>query len=133
MFVRFHESGRRLHLSLVETRRTDGKVRSEHVASLGSLELPQTILGRLTFWQKLHARLARLSNRLNGEAQGKVLTAVHACVPMVTVDEQRVLQLENAKADAAFWQGRHDTQAGTVKGQKELAATVAEAIAHDAA
>ena len=36
-------SGRRLHLSLVETRRTNGKVPHEHIASLGSLEISQTI------------------------------------------------------------------------------------------
>jgi hypothetical protein len=72
MFVRFRESGRRLCLSLVESRRINGKVRHRHIASLGSLEIPQTIAGRLTFWQKLYERLARLANRANGEAQAKV-------------------------------------------------------------
>jgi hypothetical protein len=129
MFVRFRESGRRLHLSLVETRRTNGKVRHEHIASLGSLELPQTIPGRLRFWQRLHERLARLSNRLNGEAQAKVLAAIHARVPMVTPDEQRTLQLENAKADADFWERLHGVQTATVEDHKGLAATVAANIA----
>jgi hypothetical protein len=129
MFVRFRESGRRLHLSLVETRRTNGKVQHEHIASLGSLEIPQTIPGRLTFWQQLHGRLARLANRLNGEAQGKVLAAVHARIPMVTLDEQRALQLENAKADANFWEGLHGAQTATVEDHKGLAATTAAAIA----
>jgi hypothetical protein len=91
MFVRFRQSGRRLHLRLVETRRINGKVRQEHFASLGSIEIPQTIPDRIAFWQQLHERLARLANRLTGEAQGKVLAAVHARVPMVTPDEQRAL------------------------------------------
>lgn len=45
MFVRFRSSSRRLQVSLVETRRIDGKVRHEHVASFGSVIEPQT-LGR---------------------------------------------------------------------------------------
>ena len=92
MFVRFRESGRRLHLRLVETRRINGKVREEHFASLGSIETPQTVPGRLTFWQGLHERLPRLANRLTSEAQGKILDAVNARVPMVTPEEQRALQ-----------------------------------------
>jgi hypothetical protein len=129
MFVRFRESGRRLHLSLVETHRNKGKVRHEHIASLGSLEIPQTIAGRLTFWRRLHDRLARLANRLNGEAQAKVLAAVHARVPMVMANEQRALQLENAKADAHFWESLHGAQTATVEGHKGLAATIAAQIA----
>ena len=37
MFVRFRKSLRRLDVSLAETRRVGGKVRQEHVASLGKL------------------------------------------------------------------------------------------------
>jgi hypothetical protein len=97
MFVRCRENSHRLHLSLLETRRISGKVRRKHFASLGFIEIPQTIPGRLTFWQGLHEQLARLENRLTSEAQGKVRAAVHARVPMVTPEEQRALQLENAK------------------------------------
>jgi hypothetical protein len=129
MFVRFRENGHRLCLSLIETRRADGKVRHEHIGSLGSLEMPQTMAGRIVFWQRLHERLARLSNRLSGEAHVKVLTAIHARIPMVTPDEQRTLQLENAKADAEFWEGLHGAQSGTVEDHKRLAATVAASIA----
>jgi hypothetical protein len=129
MFVRFRETPYRLQLSLVETRRADGKVRHEHVASLGSIETPPTVADRVAFWARLHERLARLSNRLDGEAQGKVLGAVHARVPMVTADEQRVLQLENAKADAGQWSRLHGMHAATVEDHKALAATVAASIA----
>jgi hypothetical protein len=129
MFVRFRKSGCRLHLRLVENRRINGKVRQEHFASLGSIEIPQTIPDRLAFWQQLHERLARLANRLTGEAQGKVLAAVHARIPMVTPDEQHALQLENAEADANFWEGLHGAQTATVNDHKGLAATTAAAVA----
>jgi hypothetical protein len=70
-------TARRLQVSVVETRWSGGKVRHEHVASLGSVP---------------HERLARLANRIDAAAQAKILAAVHARVPMVTVDEQRALQ-----------------------------------------
>jgi hypothetical protein len=97
MFVRFRQSLRRLQLSLVETRREGGKVRHEHVASLGAIPTPLTVAGRVEFWQRLHQRLGRLSNRLDGEMQTKILGAVHARVPMPTVDEIHALNLEEAK------------------------------------
>jgi hypothetical protein len=103
MFVRFRQNGRRQQVSLLETRRADGRVRNEHVASLGSVELPQTVEARLVFWRRLHERLAKLSNRIDAATQGKILTDIHARVPMVTLDEQRDLQLRNAEADEQLW------------------------------
>jgi hypothetical protein len=129
MFVRFRETAYRLQLSLIETRRVDGKVRHEHVASLGSIETPPMVANRIAFWARLHERLARLSNRLDGETQGKVLGAVHARVPMPTADEQRALQLENAKADAEQWSRLHGMHAATAEDHKGLAVTVASTIA----
>jgi hypothetical protein len=129
MFVRFRETAYRLQVSLVETRRVDGKVRHEHVASLGSIATPQTVAGRVTFWARLHERLARLGNRLDGAAQGKALGAVHARIPMVTPDEQRALQLENAKADAGQWDRLYGMHVATAEDHKGLAATVASTIA----
>jgi hypothetical protein len=58
----FREAGRRLQVSLVETRRHGGKVRHEHVAMLGSVALPAAVADRLAFWEGLHQRLSRLSN-----------------------------------------------------------------------
>jgi hypothetical protein len=49
-------------------------VRHEHIASLGSLEIPQTIPGRLTLWQRLYERLARL-------ATGSMLKHKPRCSP----------------------------------------------------
>jgi hypothetical protein len=84
MFVRFRQSAQRLQLSLVETRREGGKVRHEHVASLGTAATPLTIAARVDFWTRLHQRLGRLSNRVDAAMQAKVLGAVHARVPMPT-------------------------------------------------
>jgi hypothetical protein len=111
MFVRFRQVGRRLKVSLAETRRTEGKVRHEHIAGLGSVVIPSDVPERIAFWRKLHERLARLANRIDSETQGKILGQVHGRIPMPTVDEMRALQIENAKADARLWselQSRHD-------------------------
>jgi hypothetical protein len=89
MFVHFRETPYGLAMSLVETRRENGKVRHEHVASLGSIETPQSVVARIEFWRGLHERLDQLSNRLDPETRSKVMDAVHARVPMVTPDEQR--------------------------------------------
>jgi hypothetical protein len=103
MFVRFRQSTQRLQLSLVETRRVGGKVCQEHVAALGSILTPPSVSDRITFWQRLHQRLGNLSNRVDTAAQAAILGAVHARVPMVTLDEQRAVKLENAKADMRLW------------------------------
>ncbi|MGP0084638.1 MAG: hypothetical protein ACLP0B_13555 [Steroidobacteraceae bacterium] len=124
MFVRFRQNKTRLQLSLVETSRVDGKVQHEHVASFGSVEWPPSVEDRLAFWQRLHERLAKLSNRVDARAQARILGDVHARIPMVTLDEQRALQLRNAEADEWFWSSLHDMHAGTVEDHKGLAASV---------
>ena len=94
MFVRFRETPYGLAMSLVETSRENGKVRHDHVASLGSIETPLSVAARIEFWRGLHERLAQ-----NPRRWVKVMGAVHVRVAMVTPDEQRALQLENAKGD----------------------------------
>jgi hypothetical protein len=89
MFVRFRQSRRRLQCSLIETRRVDGNVRHEHIASLGTIEIPPSIADRVAFWAALHPRLFKLSNRIRAGAQGKVIGQIHDRIPMPTVDEQR--------------------------------------------
>ena len=104
MFVRFRQQGRRLQASLAQTRRVVGKVQTEHIASLGSVGLDISIRERLTFWAKLPARLERLSNRIGSDdARPKIYGALHARIPMVTPDEQRTMQLENAEDDERMW------------------------------
>jgi hypothetical protein len=74
-------------MSLIETRRVDGKVRHEHIASLGSIVEEPSISDRVAFWQALHERVAKLSNRIMSEDHGKVLGAI----------QQRQLQRDNAE------------------------------------
>ena len=52
MFVRFRQTSRRLQVSLVETRRVDGRVRHEHIASLGAILHRLEIADRMEFWQR---------------------------------------------------------------------------------
>jgi hypothetical protein len=47
---------------LVESRRENGKVRHEHLASLGSIETPPSVAARIEFWRRLHGRLDQLSS-----------------------------------------------------------------------
>jgi hypothetical protein len=89
MFARFRQTPNRLQVSIVEPRRLAGKVRGEHVASLGSIETPLSVAGRIAFWQRVNDRLAKLSNRIDPEMQGKIRGDLHARIPMVTIDEQR--------------------------------------------
>jgi hypothetical protein len=69
MFVRFRQNNSRLQVSLVETSRIDGKVRHEHIASIGSVDVLPSVEDRLAFWQRLHERLAKLSNRVDATAR----------------------------------------------------------------
>src|SRR5262249_6720421 len=121
MFVRFRQGAYRLQLSLIETRRSDGKVRHEHVGSLGSISLAASVADRIEFWYRLHQCLARFSNRVGAEDHCKILGRVNARVAMPTNDEQRALQLENAKVDANFWVGIEGIERDKAEGHKGLA------------
>jgi hypothetical protein len=128
MFVRFRDTKHRLQCSLVETRRVAGRVHHEHIAQLGSIEAPPSVRERIEFWHRLHDRLAKLGNRVDPAAQAKVLGAVHARIPMVTLDEIEAAKLENAEADERFWSGLQDMHQDQANGHKQLAAT-AERVA----
>jgi hypothetical protein len=93
--------------------------------------VPATIADRVAFWRLLHERLAKLSNRIGADEQGKILGAIHARIPMVTIDELRTLQRENAQADEKFWAGLQGMNTELAEGHKELAAKSAR-IAADA-
>src|SRR5271156_6369578 len=99
MFVRFRQQGRRLQASLMHTQRVAGKMQSEHIAALGSVGADVSVRDRLAFWAKLPERLAHLANRVGPDDQPKIYSALHGRIPMLTPDEQRVLQAENAKYD----------------------------------
>jgi hypothetical protein len=119
MFVRFRQTTSTIQVSIAVTSRVNGKVKQEHVAALGSVEVPLTVRGRLDFWKGLHERLARLSNRVDAAT---VLGKVHDRIPMVTPEEQRELQLENAKEDERFWSGLHEMNNEQAKGHADIAA-----------
>ena len=133
MFIRFRSDGARLYVSLVRTRRVEGKVRQEHVASLGSITVSPSVADRIAFWARLHERLAKLSNRIDAAAQGKVMGDIHARVPIVTPDEQRDLQLENAKVDVDQWSVIRDLTAAKMADKEQLVAKVEANIAADKA
>jgi hypothetical protein len=133
MFVRFRQCGCRLQISVVDTRRVNGTVRHEHVASFGSVPLPPSIADRIDFWERLHDRLAKLGNRIGSEHHAKILGATHVRVPMVTLDERRALQLDDAKEDLRQWSALEDMHAATAAEHKALIAraerTVAQGVA----
>jgi hypothetical protein len=129
MFVRFRETCCRLQCSLIETRRVNGKVRHEHIASLGAVPVSPSIADRIAFWAALHQRLGRLSNRVDAETWSKVIGQVHARIAMPSADEQRQLQKDNAEADERFWSGLRDMHTSTVEEHKELISAAQHAVA----
>jgi hypothetical protein len=84
---------RRAAMQLVETRRLDGKVRYEQVASLGSVPRSPSVGDRLAFWRRVYEQLAELADRINAETQGQIISALHSRVPIVTPNEQRALRV----------------------------------------
>jgi hypothetical protein len=133
MFARFRRVEShlqiRLQVSVAESHRVAGKVRVEHIASLGSVGEPATNAERVAFWGNLHRRLDALSNRIGEDDRAKIIGAIYARIPMVTVDEQRALQRENAEADARIWTSLQDMNAEMAKGQREVAAMASKAAA----
>jgi len=131
MFARFRQTLKRLQVSLVETRRLEGKVRAEHIASLGSIVVPWTVADRIAFWTRLHERLGRLSNRLDAAKQGEIIGAVYARIPLPTPDEQRALQLENAETDERLFSQFEAMFDEKIGGEEALVAKTEAAIAAD--
>jgi hypothetical protein len=129
MFVRFRSTARRLQASLIVTRRSEGKVHHEHVAGLGTVPVAPSPADRIAFWTKLHQRLDALSNRVDAAQRVDILAAIHARIPMPSMDEHQAVQIEHAKVDAALWQQIADTPAADIEGHKQLLATTEGAIA----
>jgi pyruvate/2-oxoglutarate dehydrogenase complex dihydrolipoamide acyltransferase (E2) component len=128
MFARFQQSETRITAVLADSRREGGRVVNEHIATLGSVPVDPTIADRIAFWTRANARLAKAGNRI-GPDLGKVMGQLHARIPMVTPDEQRALQLENAKADERFWTGHREFSESLVESHKAIAATAERAAA----
>lgn len=120
MFVRFRATKTKIQVSLIATSRESGKVRQEHIGSLGSISSSPTTLDRIRFWTGTHDRLAKLDNRLDAETRAKVLAQIHARIPMVTVDEQQQLRCEVAEADVSFYDSLNDMTAANADDLKGL-------------
>jgi hypothetical protein len=86
MHIRSRLHHQRLQISLIDTRRIDGKVRQEHIASLGSVPPDPSVQDRRTFWTQVHPRLSRLDNRLDTATRGRIMGELHKLVPMVSLD-----------------------------------------------
>jgi len=123
MFVRFHLQGNRLQASLAQSRHVGGKVQAEHIGALGSVAANVSVRARLVFWAKLPQRLAALGNRLGTDKHPKIYAALHGRIPMVTAEEQRVVQEENFKDDERFWDMMQDLNVASVEGHKNLIAS----------
>jgi hypothetical protein len=78
MLVRFRQTAAGLQCSLVETRRIDGAVRYEQVASLGSVPASPSVSDRIAFWRRVYETLAELASRIDADTQGKIISAVHS-------------------------------------------------------
>jgi hypothetical protein len=129
MFVRFRQTARRLQVTLSATRWDAGKVRHEHVAALGSVPLSPSPADRIAFWTKLHQRLDALGNRVDFAQRGAILTAIHARIPMPTMDDHQAVQLERAQADARFWETLAEMHTDDIEGHKGLLAIAQRKIA----
>jgi hypothetical protein len=129
MFVRFRPSARRLQVSLVETTRSSGKVTHGHVAGLGSINVSPSPADRIEFWMKLHQRLATLANRIDDETRNKIFAAIHAKIPLPTLDDQLAVQADNAKSDVEFWETLHDLQVSEIEDHKAALAALQLSIA----
>jgi hypothetical protein len=128
-FVRFRQQVHRLQASLIQSRRMAGKVQSQHIGALGSVDAAVSVRSRLAFWAGLPARLAALSNRIGADEHPKIYAALHARIPMVTPDEQRSVQEESFKDDERFWDAIHDLNASQVEGHKALVAHTEATVA----
>jgi hypothetical protein len=116
MFVRFRRKGKRLVVDLVETRRLGGKVKSEHVARLGSITLPEPFptAERVRFWRGLKARwrdlIDRLGNRVSAGDRRNALKAIAARIGKPGELEERALDAEPLKRQVEFWEGQSAQQ-----------------------
>jgi hypothetical protein len=80
----------RLEVSIVETQRQNGKVRHQHVASLGSYCLPGDLQKRERFWAGCEERLGRLANRI-GPEMDKLRAAIAERIPPLTDDDRAAM------------------------------------------
>jgi hypothetical protein len=99
MFVRIKKSKKAFRLSLADTKRVSGKVKHEHIASLGSIRQTMTVAERSWFWAKLRERLPGLANRIDA---ARLEALIAEKIPVPTKIETDVADLEEYTRQ---WQG----------------------------
>jgi hypothetical protein len=100
-----HRDHHRLFLSLVQSRRDNGKQRTEYLGSLGSISAaePPGEAERVAFWMQLDARLDAIAARfpVTAEDRAKVRRMVGLRVPPLrTPEERRLLSRAIVQRDA---------------------------------
>jgi hypothetical protein len=136
---------RRLLVSLIENRRTNGRPRQEHIADLGAIDmqwLPSFFAGaepehanaarlnlvqwfrwsiaeRFDFWIALDERLIRLSNRLTADDVAKIRASIHARIPRPTDGE--VTELKAAQEIEGWGELKKASQALIARSRGEIA------------
>jgi hypothetical protein len=50
-------------------------------------------LRRIALWRRVYETLAELASRIDADTQGKIISAVHSRIPIVTPNEQRALRV----------------------------------------
>jgi hypothetical protein len=73
--------------------------------------------------------LATCQTASTRQRKAAILAAVHARVPMVTLDEQRAVKLENAKADMRLWASLQAVHAGAAEDRKRVIARAKATVA----
>jgi hypothetical protein len=134
MFIRFRPVCRRLVVNLVANRRVSGKVKSEHIARLGSAVLPEPIGARerVRLWRELKTRLpgltARLGDRVSSDDWRKALALIHRRIPKPTVaDEQAARSADQATRRALAAVERQLAESRAVKAAAEQQIAAAQA------
>lgn len=124
----------RLNVSLVENSRATGKVKQEHIASLGSIEgawlwefyadagphvaAAVTVADwpgkgaahRAYFWECVEDRLSRLVNRLGADDVTVIRAAIHKRIPRPSQEEKRAIELAKLQDNYKTWKDLNDMQ-----------------------
>jgi hypothetical protein len=125
MFIRFRQSTTgRLGVSIAQTRRINGAVKQTHVASLGSVSPARavhwwvTVRERDAVWRELHDTIARES--VSNDIAVKLMSSLHARVPLPTEVERGGAELAEAQHDGAFWEKMHGASMEQIEGYQGL-------------
>jgi hypothetical protein len=78
---------------------------------------------QISFWQNLHATLSRLGDRIDAEAANNIMAAIHARIPMPTVEEISDVPLQRAHEGLADAESDHAGSVEIAEEHDKLAAT----------